>query len=75
MQLLINICKSSCISPYSSGGPGPASCPDDHHRSNGNSLECSDTPLHTHLTHTHPHLISEGQKNKREGEMEAMSGV
>lgn len=75
MKLLVNICYSSCISPYSSWGPGPASCPDGHHRSNGNSLECLDTPLHTHPPHTHPHLTSDraGFGDRSEGEMAVMS--
>lgn len=48
------------ISPYSSGGPGSASGPGGRRRSNGSSPECSDTPLHTHLSHTHPRLRSGG---------------
>lgn len=75
LKLLVNICHS--ISPYSSWGPGSASCPDDRHSSNGNSRECSDTPLHTHPPHTHPHLTSDRARwrHKREGEMKVMSAV
>lgn len=51
--------QGSCISPYSSWGPGPASFPDGHRRSNGNSQECLGTPLHTHSPHIHPHLTSD----------------
>lgn len=56
-----------CISPYSSEGPAPASYPGVHRRSSGNSPECSNTPLHRHPSHTHPHLTSDRRLEKLKG--------